>query len=337
LFALFGLAVSLLLGIAITRELHSSPMDGQDIYYSYVEGQRILVGENPYARVLAGDMRQNDKYANYFPLFYELSALSQLAGLREFSSWISFWRTVFSMCYLGIGIIIFWAFFKRRFYVSAVFSVAFWYFNRWSLNLLQIADLEFVSLLLVILSLEIFRKHTWVSLLLFSASLAVKHIAVLMIPLYLLWVWQRAEDAQADLPSKRDPLKQTSLAFLVIASIPLITSLPFILWNAEALVKSIVFEATRNPAGIRAIDAVLEWDGLPSRIFTLTVLMLAWLAVWREKIGTYISALIVQAALVGLNPVYFDSYIIWLLPFIPLAICDLADQRLVLRRVESVR
>ena len=34
-----------------------------DIYFVYLEGTRLVDGENPYARVLAGDMRVNDKYA----------------------------------------------------------------------------------------------------------------------------------------------------------------------------------------------------------------------------------------------------------------------------------
>ncbi len=38
-------------------------MDGEDIYYSWIEGGRILHGENPYARVLQGDMQNNSKYA----------------------------------------------------------------------------------------------------------------------------------------------------------------------------------------------------------------------------------------------------------------------------------
>ena len=42
---------------------------GEDIYYTWLEGKRLLAGENPYARVLAGNMRENDKYATYFPLF----------------------------------------------------------------------------------------------------------------------------------------------------------------------------------------------------------------------------------------------------------------------------
>ena len=56
-----------------------------DVYYSWVEGARLLEGENPYATILEGDMLENQKYATYFPLFYLLSAVSQLIGLRAYA------------------------------------------------------------------------------------------------------------------------------------------------------------------------------------------------------------------------------------------------------------
>lgn len=35
-----------------------------DVYFIYLEGQRLTDGENPYARMLASDMLHNDKYAS---------------------------------------------------------------------------------------------------------------------------------------------------------------------------------------------------------------------------------------------------------------------------------
>jgi hypothetical protein len=317
--ALLGLMVALTIGAAASFALRTAPTDiQQDIYYSYVEGQRILNGENPYARVLEGDMRQNDKYANYFPLFYELSALSQVAGLREYPAWIAFWRVVFAGFGLAVGAAMFWVLYRRQLYLAAVFAVLFWFFNRWTVGMIEIADLEFLSLFLLIVSLELFRKHRWASLLLFSLSLAVKHIAIFMVPVYLIWVWQESPGMQAR-------VKQVVLSLLVIASVPLVTSLPFIAWNAEALVKAIIFEAVRNPSKSRAIDRLVGWDGFLQRLPTLTLLAFAWLLVWSRKVGTYTSALFVQAVFVGVNPVFFESYPIWFFPFIPLVLCDWSD------------
>ena len=69
--ALLCLLAILLAGAAVNMRLWKTDTKGEDIYYAWVEGGRILNGENPYGRVLAGNMRDNDKYATYFPVFYE--------------------------------------------------------------------------------------------------------------------------------------------------------------------------------------------------------------------------------------------------------------------------
>ena len=66
-----------------------------DINYNYQEAQRILAGENPYERILTGDMRTNKKYATYFPHFYLLSAGVIKLGLGEYPQFLAFWRIVF--------------------------------------------------------------------------------------------------------------------------------------------------------------------------------------------------------------------------------------------------
>jgi hypothetical protein len=81
---------------------------GQDVYYVWIEGKRIINGENPYARVLEGNMLDNNKYATYFPVFYWLSAFTQLAGFRDYSTWILFWKIIFDTTHAAIGLLIFW-------------------------------------------------------------------------------------------------------------------------------------------------------------------------------------------------------------------------------------
>ena len=55
--------------IGVHTQLWSADTSRQDVYYAWVEGARILENENPYARILDGDMLNNDKYATYFPAF----------------------------------------------------------------------------------------------------------------------------------------------------------------------------------------------------------------------------------------------------------------------------
>ena len=78
---LLFLLLALLGAFVNIRLWGTNPSDNRpDIFYSYVEGRRLVEGENPYARILLGDMRTNDKYATYFPLFYLFSGGAQLAG-----------------------------------------------------------------------------------------------------------------------------------------------------------------------------------------------------------------------------------------------------------------
>ena len=55
--------------INVTSRFYQHDDKNEDVYYIYLEGKRIIDGENPYERILEGDMRINKKYPTYFPLF----------------------------------------------------------------------------------------------------------------------------------------------------------------------------------------------------------------------------------------------------------------------------
>lgn len=325
--ALLCLLVFLLAGAAVNVHLWKTETKGEDIYYAWVEGGRILNGENPYARVLAGNMRDNEKYATYFPVFYELSALTQRAGLRDYDAWIAFWRVVFLAFNLAIGAALFFMLYPRGQLLAAAFAAAFWLFNRWTLHVTQVAHLDFIPIFLLVISLVLFRKHRWAALFLFSLSLGVKQIGIFLAPLYLIWTWQAVET---------DRLRQTLLAALVIASVPIVASLPFLAWNAEGralsgvegLIKSVLFSTTRNPAdhfGAASADGLLGWVGLPAKLPMLALMALVYGLVWRRKIGPYVGSLFVMASFLDFNSVLFLQYLAWIVPLIPLAMCDMWD------------
>ena len=147
----------------------------EDIYYLWVEGKRLLSGENPYARILAGNMRENNKYATYFPLFYLLSYLSQLMGLKNYTDWLYFWHDIFFIFNLGISLCIFYTLYQYELVLLAFFSASFWLFNRWTLHVTVINHIDFIAIFFLMLSLLFFHKYK-LSLFLFSVSLAIKQI-----------------------------------------------------------------------------------------------------------------------------------------------------------------
>lgn len=309
-----GIAALFIVLIAIRVNLRFWSIDtvGYDTYYSWVEGRRILRGQNPYERILHGDMEENNKYATYFPLFYESSALAQYMGLRQYHEWISFWRYIFLACNIAIGLLLGGMLFSRRTWALALLAMTFWYFNRWTLSTSSSAAIDFIPILLMLLSLASFKRHRRASFLLYSLSLAIKQIAIFLAPLYLVWEYHQTRS-----------LKKTIVAGLWIISIPLLASLPFLLWNAEGFVKSVSFSATRSALthfGSESIDDILNLEGLVARIPFLMMLALAYLASWQKAMARHGSAMMVMAIFIAFNSVLFHHYPVWLMPLLPLAV-----------------
>ena len=290
---------------------------GEDIHWSWLEGQRLLKGVNPYERTLTGNLRDNDKYATYFPVFYYGTALSILAGLNEYEEWLKSWRALSLLANLGIAAILFYLPFRRKVWVLALFAAGFWLFNRWTLHVTRIAHLDFVAILPLLVSLVLISRRPYAALLLLGFSISVKQIGLFLIPLYLIWIWQE---------SNADRVKRLLIAIGLIAAIPLLASLPFLIWNPKAYLISVIFDALRNPAdhfGAASLDAMIGWVGLPAKIPMLALMLLACVLAWQRRIGKWTSVLLIMAAFVDFSSVLFRQYFTWLAPFIPLAALDL--------------
>ncbi len=320
--ALICFLVLLLGGVAAHTRLWRLPTRGEDVYYGWVEGQRLQKGENPYARVLTGNLRDNDKYATYFPVFYYGSYLTIVAGLDTYEEWIAFWRVIFLLANLGIAGVLFYLPFRRKIWPLALFGLAFWLFNRWTLHVTRIAQIDFLAILPLIISVALFPRRRYLSLLLLSLSIGVKQIGIFLVPLYLIWIWR--ETAQGK-------LKATLIAGALIASIPVLTSLPFLIWNPEALVISVVFDALRNPAdhfNVASFDAMIGWVGLLAKAPMIALMLLVFALAWQRHIGRWLATLLVMAVFVDFSSVLFRQYFVWEAPFIPLAALDLLQLRL---------
>jgi hypothetical protein len=316
LFLTLSVVVLFIAFAALRINMRFWPLDtvGSDTYYSWIEGRRILNGRNPYERILHGNMQENEKYSTYFPLFYEASTLAQLAGYRQYHAWISFFRYIFLAFNLGIGLALFGLTFSKRTWALSLLAVLFWYFNRWTLTASKIVALDFIPILLMVLSLGFFERYRKTSLLLFSFSLAFKQIAIFLAPLYLIWEYNQSRS-----------LKNVILAGLWVVSIPLLSSIPFLYWNAEGFIKSVAFSATRDAAtqfGSDSIDVVARLSGLIARIPFLAILFGAYFAAWQNAVGRYGAAMLVMAAFIGFNPVLFIQYLAWLMPLLPLALAE---------------
>jgi hypothetical protein len=237
-----------------------------------------------------------------------MSALTQLAGYGRYELWIRFYRSIFLACNLAIGFALYALTFSRGTWALSLLVVLFWYFNRWVLTASQIAALDFIPIFLMVVSLGIFERHRKTSLLLFSLSLAIKQIAIFIAPLYLIWEYQQSRS-----------FKNVVMAGAWIASVPLITSIPFLVWNAEGFIKSIAFSTTRDASALRnweSIDMVVDLKGFFARIPILVMLMGTYWASWQKAIGRYAAAMLVMVIFLCFNPVLFVQYFVWPIPLL---------------------
>ena len=314
---LMGLIILLLSGAILVRQFIGLEINNSmDTYYTWVEGNRILEGENPYSRIHTGNMQENRKYATYFPLFYELSALSVLLGLDTLSSWSIFWRTIISIFHLEISILIYVVFIKRGYTLLGLFSALFWIFYRWPLYDLRFANIESIPIFFLIVSILLFDQHPRFSLFMYSLSLAIKQIGIFLLPLFIIWILKNR---------RRDSIKSTLISVGLIASGPLISSIPFLFWDLSGFVKSIWFSVTRQAASHMAapsIDTLFHWESFVGRLPMLTLLALFFILAWKTKIGKFSSAFIVMTVFIGYNPVLFLQYFTWMSVLVPLILLD---------------
>ncbi len=290
----------------------------EDIYFSYVEGHRLTQGQNPYARVLQGNMLDNEKYATYFPGFYLLSAAAQELGLREYNQWLAAWRIALEFFYAGTGLILLWAISRRAGMLWGLVALYLWLFNRWCIAVVPIAHLDPTAVFFLILSWVLYPRRPIASMLLLGASLAIKQLAVFLIPIYILAGWQ-----QAHARTWRSYAKSTFVSSAAMLAIPIILSIPFLLWNAKGYILSIAFSATRyanNHFQANSIDQELGWRGLAARLPLLLALSAAYWLYMQKRLNRDSAALLVMSVFIFFNPVLYTQYMLWTIPFLLLAL-----------------
>ena len=288
-----------------------------DIWFIYQDGLAIADGKSPYARILDGDMRTNQKYATYFPLFYQASALTQRLGLRVYGEWLAFWRIVFAGFDVAIALLLLTTVWRRGLPAFALFAAFFWTWNRWVLFEIQIAQIDFIPIFFLLLALVLLERRGDTAMVLFGVSLAAKQIAIFLVPIFLAHAFRAAPAAGRT--------RATLRALALIGVVPLVVSLPYLLGEPEAYLRSILFSATRLPRshfGAPSIDEVAGLVGLPAKLPMLALMAVLWVYALRGRIGTSLAALLVMAVFVDFNSVLYTHYPCWVVPLLVLVARD---------------
>jgi hypothetical protein len=270
-------------------------------------------------------MRENQKYPTYFPLIYWVSAFLQRAGLVGFPPWIAAFRWLMLLSNLGAAAVLFWMLYRMRGLWFAVFGALLWFLSRWGIYVTTVAHSDIAAIFLLLLSLWLLPRHKRVALLLYSASLAFKQVAIFLVPLYLLYIWHETSHPRR--------LSSVVGAAGLIACLPILASLPFMLWpgesslvNLKGLTYSIMFSATRNSQmhiGAPSVESVAGWTGIVARLPMVCMMLLIYLLYWRRSVGILGASLLTMVVFIDFNPVLFAQYFIWQVPFMPLALAEL--------------
>ncbi|MBE0699089.1 MAG: hypothetical protein IH586_19390, partial [Anaerolineaceae bacterium] len=244
--------------------------------------------------------------------------LTHYDRFRQYENWLALWRIPFLLSNLGIGGLIFWVFYARGFSLIGIFFTLFWFFNRWTLFIAQVSGLDFLPIFLLLLSLLLLPRKRWLALLLFSLSLALKQIAIFLIPLYLIEAAQYGEKGW---------LRRVFTTGLAIASVPALTSIPFLVWDAKGFIYSILFSATRSqfqflqPAN--SLDMYLNLDGLFARVPMLFLMIVSCWIMLKNKVGIFLASMLTMLTFVDFNPTFFSQYMPWFLMLLPFSFLEI--------------
>jgi hypothetical protein len=320
---LLAFAVILVAALAMHIGQWKDEYLGSDIKSIYEQSRDLSLGNNPYDSILPG-RRNDEKYATYLPLFYLFGALIHRLGAQEFLAWISVWRFGNLAANIGIGALLFAAFYQRRLLLMAIFAALFWFFNRWTLYITVNGQIDLAPVVCLVASLLLFRTHRLASFLLLGVSLALKHIGIFVVPLYLIWAWQSAEQHR---------LRQAMLAGIWIALLPALISLPFIVWNAESFRASMVYSLTReaeNHFKVASLDELLTvmypwFTGFLARLPMIGLMLLIYLGAMRRQVSLFFAVLLIMSVFIDFDSVVFRQYFTWLVPMVLLALCDVFD------------
>ncbi|MDZ4719423.1 MAG: hypothetical protein SH847_13290 [Roseiflexaceae bacterium] len=323
----------LVYGTALNVQQWSADLSQEDIAFIWQDGTSIAAGINPYARVETVITSGNNKFSTYFPLFYLLVALTNKLGVVSFSGFIALWRYGCLAFNLLIAVLIYSGLARRSNALLGVFFAGIWLLNIWSLHVARVLQIDFLPISFLLLSILLFDRQPRMALLCFGVSLAIKQIGIFLLPVYLILIWQRNDSA----PSSKRPgavVRELAGGLALMLSIPLLVSLPFLIWDAESFIRSILISVTRNPETVIALETFdhltrqifPDFSGTPTKLPMLLFMLLIYGAVFQRKIGLAGSTFGSIVAFTILNSVLFFQYWAWFMAVLPLLWWELGER-----------
>jgi uncharacterized membrane protein len=210
------------------------------------------------------------------------------------------WRILFLLAALGTGLGLFAYLYGAGMPVLGGLAATFWLWNRWTLHVVQTADMDFLPIGLLVWAALWLASHPSRSLWLFGVATALKHYALFLAPVFLLEAW-RSRPSSDEKGMLRDVGR--------MAAIPLLVSLPFLVTDAPGFLRSVLFSVTRDPVAIgevNSLDAVVGWTGPVARLPMVAMVLLVYAVYWRKQIGPMAASLLILLVVTYFTPVFFS-------------------------------
>jgi hypothetical protein len=291
-----------------------------DLGNEWAQAKDMQKGKNPYEKILTGNLIENNKYSTLFPFYYYfLMVVSLPSGIR-FDPFIENYRVVIQVFEYGAFLFLYLIFRQRNQKLLGLFLASFYIFNRWTVLSISTLKQDVIAQSFLLASFYFLDKKIRLAYLLYGVSLGIKHLGIFVMPVFL-----------APLIFGKRNIKDFLIDFSLLLSPVVLPAIYFLIVNFKAFIYSMIFSFTRKPASSCGATPTgyekllvnynnmgkgfamfyLTLPRLPLVLFTVFNTILFFIK--KIKVTTYLlMAYIIFAAL---NPVYFEQYITWVIPF----------------------
>jgi uncharacterized membrane protein len=283
-------------------------LQDQDIYNVWEEGQQIIRGINPYARIVGRSLRENDNYPTYLPLSYLFTATIQWLGAERFEQFIQIWRPVNLASHLWLVWLVLCTYLKKRQVVMGFVAASIVALGRWSAYIVDVQHLEFTAISPLIAAGMLINRRPVISAILLGLSLSIKHLGIILVPAFLI-------QFAANTASRNQRNRALIRYGLLLIALPALISTPFIFTSPDGFLLNMLFSASRfassHGPGTGSNVLLPGLDG--ARLFLGALLVVTFMAQAQKKINFWTSCAFSILIFLQFNPVVFGQYFIWLL------------------------
>jgi len=309
-----------------------------DVHRGFLRGIDVWAGVNSYESFNPTNMLTQEKVPGFFPLYFYVMAFFAWISNFSFIQFIDTLRFFTFIFYSALGILIY---LNLRKYgkLLAVFGMVIFMFNRWTVFDVISLKQESYVLLLLLLSLLTLSKNKYFSFFLFGCALGIKHLAILIAPLYIYHIYL---DYLSVKLSKKFFTKYLFSILLCLSPI-LIPSIWYLRQNPQKMLNAILFNATRQPESEVVSNYIVGLDKtlvlynqdysntfllmLP-RFPLIIVLVIINIFLFSGHLNKWSYSFLTFLAFVSFNPVLFGQYMMWLFLFVPFIIGTLFENQL---------